>query len=90
MLEAQFKKIEKTLNRSNSTLELTKNIFLTANRAKNEFLNSEKDKKHDVLNNLFWNLEVKDREMASVSFKMPYEILKNHPKNGDFSTLLGC
>ncbi len=88
-LKAQYKKVENTFNNRVLTLEPTKNIFLEANRAKDEFVNSKNDKKRLVLENLLWNLEIKDQVLANASYKMPYEALKNHPKNGDFSDLLG-
>lgn len=88
-LENQKRNISKRIGTAESTLELTKEVFLTANKAKKEFLNANNEKKCNALENLLSNLVVRDQEMASVSFKMPYEILKNHPKNGDFSTLLG-
>ncbi len=88
-LKQQLQKISKTFNNGYDTLELTKNVFLEANRAKNDFLNADNDKKRKVLEKLLWNLEIQDKEIAQVSYKMPYEALKNHPKNGDFSNLLG-
>ncbi len=88
-LEDQKLKISKKIINPESTLELTKDVFLTANRAKKEFLMADNKKRCRTLEKLLSNLVVKDEEMASVSFKMPYEILKNHPHNGDFSRLLG-
>ena len=87
-LKQQFKQVENKFKTSISTLEPTKEVFLSANRAKNDFLNSQNDKKREVLENLLWNLEIKDQVLANVSYKMPYEILKKSPKNGDFSQML--
>ena len=88
-LKQQFKQVENKFKTSVSTLEPTKEVFLSANRAKNDFLNSQNDKKREVLENLLWNLEIKDQVLANVSYKMPYAILKKSPKNGDFSQMLG-
>ena len=88
-LKVQFKKTEKSFGNSISTLEPTKQIFLQANRAKNELLNGKNEKKREVLETLLWNLEIKDRELATVSYKMPYDTLAKSPKNGDFCTQLG-
>lgn len=89
-LNAQLQKSEQNGENGLCTLEQLKNVFLTANKAKSEFLNASNEKKAKVLETLLWNLEIQNGEMASVSYKMPYEILKKSPKNGDFSTMLGC
>lgn len=88
-LKSQYKKIEKSFGQGNSTLEPTKEVFLEAYRAKKEFLNAENNRKREVLEKLLWNLEIKDQELATVSYKEPYSILKKSPKNGDFSQMLG-
>ncbi len=87
--EQQLQKIRKTSDRGFNTLELTKKVFLTANKAKNDFINAVDSKKRNILEKLLWNLEIEDKEIAHASFKMPYEILKKSPKNGDFSIMLG-
>ena len=87
-LKQQLQKISKASHNGSATLELTKKVFLTASQAKKDFLNAENDKKRNVLEKLLWNLQIQDKEIAEVSYKMPYEALKNHPKNGDFSTML--
>ena len=89
VIKSQLKKIQQSFGNDLSTLEPTKTIFLTAYRAKKEFLEAEKDEKRAVLEKLLWNLEIKDQELAQVSFKEPYSILKKSPKNGDFSQMLG-
>jgi hypothetical protein len=88
-LTQQLQKIKMTSDNGSATLELTKEVFLTASQAKKEFLNSKNDKKRLVLEKLLWNLEIQNKEIACVSYKMPYEILKKSPKNDDFSNLLG-
>lgn len=88
-LNAQLQKSKQNGENGLCTLEQLKNVFLTANKAKSEFLNAKDEQKAKVLETLLWNLEIQNGEMASVSYKMPYEILKKSPKNGDFSTMLG-
>ena len=34
-------------------------------------------------------VQIRGKEMASVSFKMPYEVLKKSPEISDFATMLG-
>ncbi len=88
-LKQQLQKIDKSNNTSFDTLEQTKEVFLSASRAKKEFLEAENFKKRKVLEKLLWNLEIEDREIAYASYKMPYEAMKKSPKNGDFSNMLG-
>ena len=71
-----------------STLEPVKEVFLRASRAKKEFLEGDDTKKHTILQSLLWNLSLKDKIMASVSLKSPYDIMSKAPKNGGFSTKL--
>ena len=88
-LKQQLQKIGTSPNNGFDTLELTKNVFLSANRAKEEFLEANDTKKRKVLEKLLWNLEIQGREIAYASYKMPYEAMKKSRKNGDFSNMLG-
>lgn len=88
-LNAQLQKSDQNRGNGQCTLEHLKNVFLTASKAKSEFLNANDEQKAKVLETLLWNLEIQNGEMASVSYKMPYEILKKSPKNGDFEEMLG-
>jgi hypothetical protein len=89
MLNSQLRKIGSKTEGGLSTLEQIKEIFLTANKAKREFLEATDDRKSLLMKRLLWNLEIQSKEMASSSFKMPYELLKKSPKNGDFLQMLG-
>ncbi len=89
MLHSQLRKIGQKAKGGPSTLEQIKEIFLTASRAKKEFLTAPPERKSIMLERLLWNLEIQHKEMASSSFKQPFEILKKSPKNGDFSQMLG-
>lgn len=71
-----------------STLEPVKDIFLRGNRAQKEFLTADDYKKHEILKNLLWNLSIKDKKVAEIQYKTPYEILAKTPKNGDISMML--
>ena len=88
-LEQQLQKIEKTFGGGMVALERTKEIYLKASRAKKDFLELDKFKKRKMLENILWNLEINDKKIAQVSYKMPYEALKKSPKSGDFSEMLG-
>lgn len=79
--------IKKTTG-GHSTLEQIKEVFLSANKAKKDFVTAPDEKKSIILKRLLWNFEIQSKEMVSASFKMPYEALKKSPKNGDFSQML--
>ena len=90
MINSQLRKIGSKTEGGLSTLERIKEVFLTANEAKKEFVSATGERKTIVLKRLLWNLEIQDKEIAQSSFKEPYATLKKSPKNGDFSTMLGC
>lgn len=72
------------------TLEPVKNIFLQANKARKEFLNGDDAKKKEIIENLLWNLSIKDKNIVTVKYKSPFEVIAKAPKNAPISTLLGC
>jgi len=86
--ETQLKKIGNNPDDGFSTLEQTKKVFLTANKAKKDFLNVDDNGKRKLLENLIWNLTIENRELAQVSYKMPYQVLANSPKNISFLKML--
>ena len=86
-LTKQIKEAER--NQPSLLLEPTKKVFLEANRAKKEFLEGDDNKKRKVLENLCWNLSLKEKNIHTVSLKSPYDVMRKAPKNGDNSTLLG-
>ena len=69
-------------------LEPTKKVFLEASRAKKEFLDGDDFKKRNILENLCWNLSIKEKNIHKVSLRTPFDIMLKAPKNGDISTLL--
>lgn len=88
-LQTRLSENTKKENNGLATLELIKNVFLTANKAKQELYSGSNETRSKILKTLLWNLEIKGRVLANSSFKMPYEVLKKSPKNGDFSQMLG-
>lgn len=88
-LESQIKNSNFGNGNSENTLEQIKDIFLTASRAKKDFLNRDPYQKRNLLENLLWNIEIENEKIAHSRFKEPYNILANTPKNCDFSTMLG-
>jgi DNA invertase Pin-like site-specific DNA recombinase len=69
-------------------LEPTKKVFLEASRARKEFLSGDDSKKRNILENLCWNLSLKEKNIHTVSLKSPYDIMAKTPKNSDLRTLL--
>lgn len=89
VLESQIRNSNlKNINNEN-TLEQIKNVFLTASRAKKDFLERDPYQKRELLEILLWNIEIENEKIAHSRFKEPYNILANTPKNCDFSTMLG-
>jgi len=87
-LESELKRIQKS-KRGDFTFEPTKNIFLSANKAQNDFQKAKDDGKRHLLEILLSNLSIESGNLASISFKMPYQLLANTPKNGDLCAMLG-
>jgi len=79
---------ERKLNEPFSVLEQTKKVFLDASRAKKEFLAGDDFKKRNILENLCWNLSMKEKNIHKVSLKTRYDIMFKAPKKGDILTLL--
>ena len=88
-LENDLARIQKS-GRGDFTFEPTKNIFLSANKAQNDFQKAKDDGKRHLLEILLSNLSVESGNLASISFKMPYQLLANAPKNCSFDAMLGC
>jgi site-specific DNA recombinase len=88
-LEAKLKNYSQNASTHLRTLELTKEVFLDSNKAISRFKSSNPEKKKKLASNLLWNFEVKDKTVANYSFRTPYDVLANAPKNGDLDTMLG-
>jgi site-specific DNA recombinase len=89
-LESKLKNYTQNAQTHLRTLELTKQIFLGSNRAISEFESSNPEKKRKLASNLLWNFEVKDKSVANYSFRTPYHVLANAPKNGDSDEMLAA
>lgn len=70
------------------TLELTKEVFLSANRAKKEFSEAEGEKKRMIAQKLLWNLRIRNQKPAQYLLKTPYDILAEGGKITTLSQLL--
>ncbi len=88
-VESQIKNFKVENVNGEITLEQIKNVFLMASKAKNTFMQYDKYKKRELLEILLWNLEIENKKIANIRFKMPYQLLANTPKKCDFATMLG-
>ena len=46
-------------------------------------------KKRNILENLCWNLSFKDKNVAQIKLKSPYDVMFKAPKNGTLTEMLG-
>ena len=69
-------------------MEPIKKLFLTASRAKLEFLMGDENKKHEILKNLLWNLSLKNKNIVSVQYKKQFDMIAKSPKKGISCALL--
>lgn len=81
----QIKELE--LKQPKFTLEPVKKIFKQASASQKDFLEGDEAKKREVVEELLWNLSLKDKKVASIKYKSPFHLLENVPKNADFSLL---
>lgn len=88
LLETRRKNYLNNAHTGLATLELTKELFLSLNRAVSEFENADSNKKETIAKNLLWNLRIEDGKVAQLSYKTPYNVIANTPKNSDFAVML--
>jgi hypothetical protein len=87
-LENDLARIQKS-GRGDFTFEPTKNIFLRANKAQIDFQKAKDDGKRHLLEILLSNLSIESGNLVSISFKMPYQLVANTPKNCELRAMLG-
>ncbi|MFA6428691.1 MAG: recombinase family protein [Candidatus Buchananbacteria bacterium] len=79
--EAQLKSLDQEAGKVGvSTLERIKEVFLTANKAKKEFLTGNDYQKGWLIKILLWNLKLENKNLAEVKYKNPYQLLADSPK----------
>ena len=82
-----LKKLQQNNENPKITIERTKELFIACNKAKSKYLNSTPEKKRETAYEVLSNAQVKDKIMAQIKLKSPYDILARTSKNADFSTL---
>jgi DNA invertase Pin-like site-specific DNA recombinase len=84
ILSNQLEQVEKkkVLN-PEVTLEQTKDIFLTAIKAKKEYLDADEYKRHNILEKLLWNAKISGQKIQDYQLKRPYQLLAVGPQKRD-------
>lgn len=84
-LEIDLKELEASNNNQNQiTLERIKKMFLRPKNMKKKFLLLKPSQQRDTLTNLLWNAEIKNKKIANISFKQPYDELSKIENKSDF------
>lgn len=85
-LSKQIKDLK--MKEPSATLEPTKKVFLEANKARKEFLSGDDVKKKEIIENLLWNLTLENKNIVTVKYKSPFDVIARVPKNASFSEML--
>ena len=70
-------KHKKSLN-NETTLERIKSVFLFPIKAKKEFETTKNVKQEKIVKKLLWNATMRNKKIASLSFKEPYNLLSKY------------
>ena len=88
MIRKQISELEYKNQRTVSTLEPTKKLFLDCVIWSKEFLTLSPEKKQNIAHEVLWNLSMKDKNIVSYQLKSPYSIIAKLPENADLRTKL--
>lgn len=88
-IKTEIKNFDLKTRKGLATLEQVKEIFLGANKAKKEFLESNQEKKHNLVQKVLWNLKIEDEKIADVSLNMPYLAIARVGQNPTLEQMLG-
>ena len=84
-LETDLHELEhKTGHQKQNTLELIKEVFLEPKNMRKKFLLLKPSQQRDTLTTLLWNAEIKNKKIANISFKQPYDELSKIENKSDF------
>ncbi|MCX6719423.1 MAG: hypothetical protein NTZ38_03560 [Candidatus Taylorbacteria bacterium] len=86
-LEKQIREIENG-SVPEVTIERIKNVFLDGNKAADSYLQATDEAKRRTLEKLLSNAIITNKTVANYSFKSPYELVANIPKNATISQML--
>jgi site-specific DNA recombinase len=69
------------------TLERTKDLFLQASKAKNEYLIVGDEQKQKLVSSVLWNLTLQGQNIVQTKYKPVFELLANTPQKSDFASV---
>ena len=70
-----------------TTLERIKNLFLAPKYMQKEFLKAKPEKQKEILDSLLWNAEIKNKKIANIKYKQPFDRLSKIENKSDFVLL---
>ena len=76
-------KHKKSLN-NEITLEQIKEVFLFPIKAKKDFGNTKNGEQEKIVKTLLWNAQMRNKKIANLTFKEPYNILSKIQDKSDF------
>ena len=76
-------KHKKSLN-NEITLERIKSIFLYPITAKNMFGETKNTNQEEIIKTVLWNAQMKNKKIANLTFKEPFDILSKIEDKSDF------
>ncbi|MDD5721377.1 MAG: recombinase family protein [Candidatus Pacebacteria bacterium] len=89
LLAKQISEIEDKTQKAVSALEPTKKLFLDCVVWAKEFLTLPPEKKQNIVHEILWNLNMKEKNIVDYQLKSPYSAIANLPQNANFHARLG-
>ncbi len=87
-LKTQISKLQGVAEEGCATLEPVKKVFMTGNTAVFNYLKGNSENKRILVQELLWNLSIKNQKVQEYQFKNEYAILAKDPKPSDISEML--
>ena len=84
LLQEQLNKLPTQI--TENTLELLEKFKKHCYHLQNMFDEGNEEVKSDLLKSALWNLTIKDKKVATERYKLPYQLLNEASKSGDFNT----
>ncbi|TSC60209.1 MAG: recombinase [Parcubacteria group bacterium LiPW_15] len=86
-LESQLKQLGADYRQPGSTLEPTKELFLSSNKKEKQYLESSPEQRRIIAQNLLWNLSIKSQNVQEYQYKKPFSIIAKMAENPTFDNL---
>jgi site-specific DNA recombinase len=87
-LTHQIEKLEQNSSDPFTTIELVYSLFKQGNTMSKRYSDASPQEKRNILSGALSNSTLKDRNIVSLQYKSPYNLLARTPVNASFSTLL--